>query len=330
MGARRAGGRGSSFAHPAWLAAGIVVLALATGYVIAQRRTRRHTLRFANLELLDSVAPKRPGRWRHIPAALALVGLVLLTIAVAGPTAEAREPRNRATVMLAIDVSLSMQAADVAPNRLKAAQEAATQFVDDLTPGVNLGIVSFAGIATVLVTPTTDRNAAKQAIAGLTLDERTATGEAIVSCLQTIDLFSRTISGVDPAAGPPPSRIVLMTDGKRTVGRTEQDAAQRAADAGVPVSVIAFGTNRGSITVEGQEVQVPLDTDAMQQIAEISGGDFHTAATSEELKSVYAELGEQIGYEIKQQDVSRPWMIAGTILVMLGAATSLVLAARIP
>ena len=147
-----------NFAQPFWLALGIVVLALGVGYLIAQRRTRRHTLRFANLELLEKVAPRRPGRWRHLPTALILVGLVLLTVALAGPTADTKEPRNRATVMLAIDVSLSMEATDVAPNRLAAAQEAATQFVDDLTPGVNLGIVSFAGIATVLVCPTTDRD----------------------------------------------------------------------------------------------------------------------------------------------------------------------------
>ena len=321
-----------SFSQPVWLAVGLVVLALGIGYLIAQRRTRRHTLRFANLELLEKVAPKRPGRWRHLPTALVLVGLVLLTVALAGPTAEAKEPRNRATVMLAIDVSLSMQATDVAPNRLAAAQEAATQFVDDLTPGVNLGIVSFAGIATVLVSPTTDRAAAREAIAGLTLDERTATGEGIISSLQTIELFSKSLPG--PADGSeneaPPARIVLMTDGKRTVGRTEQDAAERAAAAKVPVSVIAFGTDNGSITVNDETIPVPLDTDAMQQIAEISGGDFHTAATTEELKSVYAELGEQIGYETKQRDVSRPWMIAGTALVIIGSATALALTARIP
>ena len=321
-----------SFAQPFWLATGLVVLALGIGYLIAQRRTRRHTMRFANLELLDKVAPKRPGRWRHLPTALVLVGLVLLTIALAGPTADTKEPRNRATVMLAIDVSLSMEATDVAPNRLAAAQEAATQFVDDLTPGVNLGIVSFAGIATVLVSPTTDRAAAKQAIAGLTLDERTATGEAIISSLQTIDLFSKSLPGPADGSDPgaPPARIVLMTDGKRTVGRTEQDAAQRAADAKVPVSVIAFGTDNGSIVVNDETIPVPLDTDAMQQIAEISGGDFHTAATADELKSVYAQLGEQIGYEIKQQDVSRPWMIAGTALVIIGSAAALALTSRIP
>ena len=110
------------------------------------------------------------------PPRVILVGLVLLTVALAGPTADTKVPRNRATVMLAIDVSLSMESTDVAPNRLDAAKEAATQFVKDLTPGVNLGLVSFAGISTVLVSPTTDRAPAIAAIAALKLDERTATG----------------------------------------------------------------------------------------------------------------------------------------------------------
>ena len=319
-----------NFAHPAWLAAGVLVAALAVGYVVAQRRTRRHTLRFANFELLDRVAPNRPGRLRHLPTAVILVALVLLTVAMAGPTAEARTPRNRATVMLAIDVSLSMQATDVAPNRLAAAQAAATQFVNDLTPGVNLGIVSFAGIATVLVPPTTDRAAATQAIAGLKLDERTATGGAIISCLQAIDRFSKILAAADGTTGPVPARIVMMTDGKRTVGRTEQDAAQQAAAAKVPVSMIAFGTDHGSITYQGTQIPVPLDTRSMQQIAAISGGDFHTASTAEELRSVYSQLSEQIGYETTQQDVSRPWLIAGTMLTILGAATALAVSARIP
>ena len=316
-----------SFAHPIWFAAGVAVLALVAGYVLAQRRARRHILRFANLQLLERVAPKRPGRLRHLPTAVILAGLVLLTVALAGPTANAKVPRNRATVMLAIDVSLSMESTDVSPDRLDAAKEAATEFVRDLTPGVNLGLVSFAGIATVLVSPTTDRAPAIAAIAALKLDERTATGDAIISCLQTIDLFSKTISGGD---GPAPARIVMMTDGKRTVGRTEVDAAKAAAAAKVPVSMIAFGTDHGTIDYQGSVIPVPLDTSSMQQIAQISGGDFHTAASAAELKSVYSQLGEQIGYEIKKQDVSRPWMIAGTLLVMLGAAGALVLGGRIP
>ena len=241
---------------------------------------------------------------------------MLLTVALAGPTADAKEPRNRATVMLAIDVSLSMEATDVAPNRLAAAQEAADAVRRRPDPGGQPRHRLLRRDRHRAGQPDhRSGRSAKQAIAGLKLDERTATGEAIISSLQTIELFSKSLpgptDGSDPAA--PPARIVLMTDGKRTVGRTEQDAAQRAADAKVPVSVIAFGTDNGSIVVNDETIPVPLDTEAMQQIAQISGGDFHTAATTEELKSVYAQLGEQIGYEIKQRDVSRPWMIAGTV-----------------
>lgn len=316
-----------TLAAPAFLAIGGVVLALALGYILMQRHTRRQTVRFASFELLEKVAPRRPGSTRHIGVAVVLVGLVLLVVAMAGPTADVKVPRNRATVMLAIDVSLSMEATDVAPNRLVAAKEAATAFVEDLTPGVNLGLISFAGIATVLVSPTTNRQPMIDAIDSLTLDERTATGEAIISAVQTIDMFARTIGGTSE---PVPARIVLMTDGKRTVGRSEQDAAQRAKDAGIPVSVIAFGTEHASIDVDGQPVDVALDTAAMQQIARISGGDFHTAHSAAELKKVYEQLGEQIGYQIVHKDASRPWLIAGSIVVMLGVAVAVATSGRIP
>ncbi len=316
------------FAYPGWFGLGAAVVALLIGYLFVNGRRKRHTLRFASLDLLDRIAPKRPGPVRHIPTALMLIGICLLTIAVTGPTEEVKVPRNRATVMLAIDVSLSMEATDVNPNRLVAAQEAATQFAEELTPGVNLGIIAFAGVATVLVSPTTDRNQAVQAIADLKLDQRTATGEAIISGLRAIEAFTKTISG---AEGPPPARIVLMTDGKQTTGRDAFEAAQEAADSAVPISTISFGTDNGSIVLpDGTPVEVAVDEESMQEIARISGGDFHTAATAEELKTVYSQLGEQIGYELKEQDNSRPWLLAGTIAVLIAAAASLVITQRIP
>jgi Ca-activated chloride channel family protein len=316
-----------TFANPAWFTLGLVVLALAVGYVLAQRRARRDTLRFANLELLETVAPKGPSRWRHLPTAVVLVGLALLTVAAAGPTADAKVPRNRAVVMLAVDVSLSMEATDVPPTRPAAAQEAANQFVTDLTKGVTLGIISFAGIPRVLVSPTTDRAVAHAAIDNLKLDQRTATGEALITALQSIDAFSKTFGGTDEAA---PARVVLMTDGKRTTGRSEDEAAQMAAKAKIPVSVIAFGTPGGTVDIEGERIPVPPDVDGMRKIAQISGGDFHTAATAEELKKVYSELGEQIGYEVVQKDVSRPWLLAGVIAALIGCAGALVIGRRIP
>ncbi|MEO5834296.1 MAG: VWA domain-containing protein [Nakamurella sp.] len=316
-----------TFAHPLWFALGGAVLALLVGYLLVNRRRQRHLLRFASLELLERVAPTRPGRVRHIPTALMLVAMVLLTVAVTGPTQEVKVPRNRATVVLAIDVSLSMMATDVAPSRLQAAQDAAKQFAADLTPGVNLGIISFAGVVNVMVSPTTDRAVAVRAIDDLKLDERTATGEAITSALKSIETFTSSIAG---AEGPPPARIVLMSDGKETTGRSALEAAQAAKDAGVPISTISFGTTHGTVQIRGTEQSVAIDEESMRQIAAISGGDFHSAATAEELRTVYSQLGEQIGYEIKDQDNSRPWLIAGTLLVILAAGAALVVTQRIP
>ena len=317
-----------TFAYPIWLLIGsVAILLLAAGYILISRRRQRYTLRFASLDLLDKVAPNRPRATRHIPAALLLIGVALLTVAVAGPTQDVKVPRNRAVVMLAIDVSLSMEATDIAPNRLAAAQVAAKQFANDLTPGVNLGIISFSGVVNVMLSPTTDRTAAVQAIDSLKLDERTATGEAITAALKSIEAFSKTISGVE---GPPPARIVLMSDGKETAGRPATDAAKDAKAAGVPISTISFGTDHGSIEIQGTRQDVAIDEQSMRDIADLSGGDFHSAATAEELKSVYSQLGEQIGYETKQQDNSRPWVVWGTIVVALAAAGSLLITQRIP
>src|SRR2546430_1754426 len=182
------------FSHPWWLLLLVVVAALVAGYVLLLRRRRRDTIRFTNLELLDRVAPKRHGWYRHLPAVALIVALTVLTIALAGPQAEARVPRNPATVVLVIDVSLSMQATDVEPTRLAAAQVAAKAFADQLTPGINLGLVSFAGTAAVLVSPTVDRDPVKRAVDGLKLSESTATGEAI---------FAAGPSGGRFSQGPP-------------------------------------------------------------------------------------------------------------------------------
>src|SRR6195952_2362135 len=174
-----------------------VVLALAALYVVVQVARQKRMLRFANMELLESVAPKRPARWRHLSAILLVLSLLLFTIAMAGPTNDVRIPRNRAVVMLVIDVSQSMRATDVAPSRLAAAQEAAKQFADQLTPGINLGLIAYAGTATVLVSPTTNRDPTKAAIDKLQLADRTATGEGIFTALQAISTVGAVIGGGD-------------------------------------------------------------------------------------------------------------------------------------
>ena len=318
----------SNFVAPWWFLLLLAVALLTVAYVFVQRMRRKRVLRFTNLELLEKVAPKRE-RWsRHVPAAFLLVALALLTVALAGPTAEQRVPRNRATVMLVIDVSLSMKATDVKPTRLEAAQVAAKSFVEGLTPGINLGLIAFAGSATVLVAPTTDRAAVSQSIDGLKLAQSTATGDAIMAAMASIDSFGKVVGG---AEGPPPARIVLMSDGKETVGtRKAFDAADDAKKAGIPISTISFGTEDGVVDIEGRQQSVPVDDDSMKEIAKLSGGEFFKAASAEELRRVYDTLGEQIGYEKKQADASKPWLVLGTLTAMFAAAAALLLGQRLP
>ncbi|TVT47487.1 VWA domain-containing protein [Amycolatopsis rhizosphaerae] len=323
----------SGFSAPWWFLLLIVVAAVTAGYVVAQRMRRRRTLRFSNLELLERVAPKAQGWPRHLPAALLIVSLILLIVGLAGPTAEQKVPRNRATVMLVIDVSLSMEATDVKPTRIRAAQDAATAFARGLTPGINLGLVSFAGTATVLVAPTTERQNVVTAIGGLKLAQSTATGEGIYAALQAVQGFSAMVGG---AEGPPPARIVLMSDGKQTVPedlyapRGAFTAAQEAKKEQVPISTISFGTDHGTVEIDGRQVPVDVDDGSLQEVARLSGGDFYQAGSAEQLKQVYRDLGEQIGYELKEADASRPWVMLGTLALIVSAGTALVLGQRLP
>jgi Ca-activated chloride channel family protein len=323
----------TGFAAPWWFLMLLAVAAVIVAYVVTQRMRRKRTIRFANLELLEKIAPKSQGWIRHLPAALIILSLLLFTVALAGPTAEQKVPRNRATVMLVIDVSLSMESTDVAPTRLAAAQVAAKSFAEGMTPGVNLGLISFAGTATVLVAPTTERAGVVKAIDNLKLAQSTATGEGIFAALQSIESFSSVVGGVD---GPPPARIVLMSDGKQTVPedlyapRGAYTAAQQAKQQQVPISSISFGTSNGTVNIDGKEVRVEVDDDSLKQVATLSGGQFYKAATAEELKRVYDDLGEQIGYELKDADASRPWLIVGTLILMIAAGSSLLIGQRLP
>ncbi|HEY1571595.1 MAG TPA: VWA domain-containing protein [Pseudonocardiaceae bacterium] len=323
----------SGFAAPWWLLLIAVAVALAVGYVIAQRVRIRRTMRFTNLALLEKVASGRQGWWRHVPAVLLVVALVLLSVSLAGPTAEQRVPRNRATVMLVIDVSLSMEATDVQPNRLQAAQVAAKQFADGLPSGINLGLVSFAGSATVLVSPTQDHQAVDEAISSLKLAEATATGEAIAASLQAIQSFGRVLAG---PSGPPPAAIVLMSDGKETIPQDLNDPrgaysqAKAAKSTGVPISTISFGTDHGVVDIGGEQVAVPVDDGSLQNVANLSGGSYYRAASAGQLQQVYTRLGQQIGFENKKADASRPWLILGTILAIASALGSLLIGQRLP
>ncbi|WP_199189947.1 VWA domain-containing protein [Mycobacterium sp. ENV421] len=312
----------------------VVVLAAVAAYLLVQRSRRRRVLRFANMALLEQVAAgQKPRRCRHLPAALLVAALALLTTAMAGPTHDVRIPRNRAVVMLVIDVSESMSATDVAPSRIEAAREAGKHFADMLTPGINLGLVKFSSGATLLVAPTIDRQQVKQAIDKLVPEPRTATGEGIFTALQAIATTGAVMGGGD---GPPPARIVLESDGKETVPpnldspRGAFTAAQAAKEQGVPISTISFGTPNGVVQVDGQSIPVPTDDASLARIADLSGGQAFRAASLGELNQVYSTLDEQIGYQVVHGDASAGWVALGALALTLSVGAGILLNRRLP
>lgn len=316
-----------TFLSPGYLLLLLAVAVLAGGYVLVQLRRPRYVARFSNVELLGSVAPRRPGWRRHLTFALLLAGLAVLSLGVARPATGVRVPRDNATVILDIDVSLSMEATDVLPSRIATAKQAAKSFVGLLPSRINLGLVSFGGQASVLVPPTRDRQAVKRAISGLHLQESTAIGEAIFRSLQAIDLFARSSTTRGSAA--PPARIVLLSDGTNTVGRPVGRAVAAAQRAHVQVSTIAFGTQNGTVTINGISRQVPADDQALREIAESTGGSFHTAHSEEELSSVYEDIGSQIGFTIKHRDISWRFMVTALLLLLAAGGAAMLWAGRL-
>jgi len=216
---------------------------------------------------------------------------------------------------------------------LTAAKEASKKFVDELTPGINLGVIAYAGTATVLVSPTTNRDASRRAIDNLQVADRTATGEAIFTALSSISTVGAVIGGGDT---PPPARIVLFSDGKETVPSNPDNpkgaftAARTAKDQGVPISTISFGTEHGEVEVNGERVPVPVDDQMMKKIAQLSGGDSYTASNLEELNKVYSTLQDQIGYETVRGEATTGWLRLAALVSAVAAVASLLINRRLP
>jgi Ca-activated chloride channel family protein len=313
---------------PHWLWLLVAVLALLAVYVLSQLRRRDYAVKFTNLALLDTVAPDRPGWRRHLPAAALLVALSGLVLALARPARIEQVPRERATIVVAIDTSLSMMAEDVTPNRFDAAKDAAQTFIDLLPDKINVGLVSFNRTATVLVSPTTDHASIKRAIGGLQLDQGTAIGEAIFASIQAIDSVPPATDEEELA----PGRIVLMSDGETTAGRPDDVAAEAALARNIPVSTIAFGTENGSILVPGEDrrIDVPVDKEALEAIADSTKGSFFTAATGDQLKEVYADIGSSVGYEEAQREIGGWFVLGAAGALFVAAAFSMLWFSRLP
>jgi Ca-activated chloride channel homolog len=315
------------FLSPGYLWLLLLVVALGAVYVVMQLRRAQFVSRFSNVELLGSIAPRRPGWRRHLTFALLLIGLTVLSLGVARPSSAVRVPRENATVMLDIDVSLSMEATDILPSRIATAKQAGKSFVGLLPARINLGLVSFGGQANLLVPPTLNRQAVKRAIDGLRLQQSTAIGEAIFTSLQAIQVFTKSTTAKGDSA--PPARIVLLSDGTNTVGRPVSQAVSAARQAHVQISTIAFGTQHGTVTIDGVTREVPANDSALRQIAEATGGTFHTAHSEQELSEVYKDIGSQIGYTTKHRDISWRFMFAGLVFLFAAGGTAMLWAGRL-
>jgi Ca-activated chloride channel homolog len=324
----------SDLAHPALLLLALVPVGMLALYGMVQIQRRRRLRRYTDPALLNRVSPQRPHVLRHVPIGLALTALLLLVFALAGPMHQVRIPRNRAVVMLLIDVSQSMQAKDVPPTRLRAAQDAARQFAQQLTPGVNLGLVSFSGNVNLLVSPTPDHGATIAALDNLQPDNSTATGEAIFTALQSIQTVTTVLSAGD--ATPPPARIVVLSDGGANKPanpdnpRGAYTAARASKDQGVPVSTITFGTQSGVVTLKSDRIPVPVDGTQMKRIAELSGGQNYTATNVAELDRSYSSVLQQVGYQAVSAPAGTGWLRVAVLLATIATFVALAVNRNLP
>ena len=334
------------FLWPEFLALLVFVPLLAGLYFWLLRRRKRLAVRYANLSLVKEALGRGPGWRRHVPPALFLLALTALLIAVARPTAVITLPSQHETIILAMDVSGSMRAADVEPNRLTASQVAAKAFVSDQPRSARIGVVSFAGTAALVQPPTQNREDIVAAIDRFQLQRGTAIGSGIIVSLAAIfpdagiDIGQLTYGreprsqAIDqkkdkPAFKPvppgsyPSAVIILLTDGQRTTGPDSIEAAKMAADRGVRVFTVGVGTPQGEIIgFEGWSMRVRLDEDTLKQIANITHGEYFYAGNAVDLKKIYENLNARLVMEKKETEISALLAGLGALLAVVAASLS--------
>ncbi|MCZ7588183.1 MAG: VWA domain-containing protein [Gaiella sp.] len=317
-----------TFGWPLALVGLALIPALAAVYVAAGRRRRRAAARFANPALVPNLVPSSPAWRRHVAPALALAALALLVVGIARPHVVRSVTRDEATVVLAIDVSRSMAAQDVQPSRFEAAKRAALVFLDQLPGNYSVGIVSFSTSADPVLPPTTDREAAKTALAELRLGSGTAIGNAIARSVD-LALDQRPGRQAEPASSQrAPAAVLLLSDGAQTAGTIRPGpAAQRARRLGVPVSTVALGTGNAVVEVPrpgglSERVTVAPDVSTLRLVARTTGGSFSAAPDAARLESVYRELGTRLARDRKRVEVTSAFAAGGAVLLLIGGTLS--------
>ena len=323
------------FLSPGRLAILILPLALAVGYLVLQSRRRRYAVRFTTVEMLDEVAPDRPGWRRHLPAVGLIIAAVVATMAFARPVVAGETRESTRLVVLAIDTSISMEADDVSPSRVDAAREAAGAFLDSVPEGVAIGVVGFDGVARNLISPTMTIEAVRRVIDGAInhsgLGEGTAIGEAVFLGIEAIEASGEETSEDSVTSDEAVGTIVVLSDGETTMGRSNDEAATAARSAGIPVHTIAFGTDAGIIMdpFEG-EVPVPVNEEALAELARQTDGKALTAASVEQLSQVYEDLGRSVTVEKEQVEIGDWFTGAALGILLLAGVGSLVWFGRLP
>jgi len=307
-----------------WL---LLLIPLLVGLYLWLVRRKQNRSRALGRTMFDLVIPRDRTWLRHLAVGLSILSLLTLTIAFAKPKDEVSVPRERATIVVTIDVSLSMEATDVEPNRIEAAKAGAAAFVRTLPPKFNVALVSFAGTATTVVPPTLDRGAVTAAIEALQPEPSTAIGEGIYTSLAA--LLQVPPDPDDPKAVVP-ARIVLLSDGKTQVGRASDDAARAARAQKVPIYTIAYGTPDGYIEVGGRREPVPVDRAELARVSRITGGEAYTATSADQLSEVYEDIGSSVGKEKVDQEVTSRYAGFGLGFAILAALGMISLGARWP
>jgi Ca-activated chloride channel family protein len=335
-----------------WLMLALPLLPLAYAWLL--RRRRKAAVRYSSVTAVRAAAGRS---WRrHVPPALLMLACSALLLAAARPLAHIPLPWARSSIMLAMDVSLSMRVADVKPNRLVAAQEAAKLFLRDLPKDIEVGLVTFAGSSQVAQAATLDRGSLVAAIDAFQMQMGTAVGNAIVLCLAElfpdhhIELGAMTFGGgkpkgrsLDDRAKPPPKQItpvapgsynsaaiILLSDGRRTTGVDTLEAAKMAADRGVRIYVVGLGTVDGEASADnGMPIYLKLDEPTLREVARMTGGEYHYAGTAEKLNSVYETLGSRVQVQTRETEISGLLAALAALLALTGAALSMLWHGRI-
>jgi Ca-activated chloride channel family protein len=332
--------------HALWWLPALLVLPVA--YVWLLRRRRKAAVRFSSVGVARAAAAGRQWR-RHVPPALFLLACAAMLLAAARPMAHMPLPWARSTIILAMDVSLSMRVTDVLPTRMVAAQEAAKSFLRDLPRDIEVGLVTFAGSSQVAQAATLDRTSLVTAIDGFQMQMGTAVGNAIaLSVAQLfpdhgIDIGEMTFGkpargrSLDDRAKPPPApftpvapgsygsaAIILLSDGRSTTGIDALEAAKLAADRGVRIYVVGLGTvDGGAAAAEGMPIYLRLDEPTLREVARMTGGEYHYAGTAEVLRGVYQNLGWRLQAQTRETEVTGLFAIAAALLAIAAAGLSL-------